>query len=113
MVVRVFQSFRSLFLASEEITVSFDSCFKKHAMVEIPTASTAPSSNGVLVSAPMVIGEHVRAPMAAPHSQDLNPNLVANVLVDPMNPHFLHSSDSPRLVLVSTLLNECNYHFWS
>ena len=40
-------------------------------------------------------------------------NPIANMLVDPFNPYFLHLSESPRLVLVSTPFNESNYHFWS
>ena len=40
-------------------------------------------------------------------------NPIANMLLDPLNPYFLHLSESLRLVLVSAPLNESNYHFWS
>ena len=36
-----------------------------------------------------------------------------NPLADPMSPFFLHPSESPGQVLVSTPLTEQNYNFWS
>ncbi|XP_021631768.1 uncharacterized protein LOC110629163 [Manihot esculenta] len=40
-------------------------------------------------------------------------NQVNDYLQNPSNPYYLHPNENPSLVLVSTLLNEKNYHPWA
>nr|KYP33462.1 Retrovirus-related Pol polyprotein from transposon TNT 1-94 [Cajanus cajan] len=50
--------------------------------------------------------------MATPNSNS-TPPVLADHLVNPSNPLFLHSNENPSLVLVTPLLTEHNFHAWS
>nr|KYP51308.1 Retrovirus-related Pol polyprotein from transposon TNT 1-94 [Cajanus cajan] len=50
--------------------------------------------------------------MATPNSNS-TPPVLADHLVNPSNPLFLHSNENPSLVLVMPLLTEHNFHVWS